>query len=67
MIGKTSIGKSFGGCIRYCLKDKLDKKQQLTFVNRAEVLEYNLCFGTNMNLPGSSTRSGNLTKGYANR
>jgi len=45
MIGKISIGKSFGGCIRYCLEDKLDKKQQLTFVNRAEVLEYNLCFG----------------------
>jgi len=45
MIGKISIGKSFGGCIRYCLEDKLDKKQQFTFVNRAEVLEYNLCFG----------------------
>lgn len=45
MIGKISIGKSFGGCIRYCLEDKLDKKHQVTFTNRAEVLEYNLCFG----------------------
>lgn len=44
MIGKISIGKSFGGCIRYCLEDKLDKKHQVTFTNRAEVLEYNLCF-----------------------
>lgn len=34
MIGKITIGKSFRGCISYCL----DK-------NRAELLDYQLCFG----------------------
>lgn len=34
MIGKIIIGKSFRGCLAYCL----DKKE-------AEVLSYNLCFG----------------------
>ena len=34
MIGKFIIGKSFGGCIRYCLQKDL-----------AEVLDYNLCYG----------------------
>ena len=34
MIGKIKIGKSFRGCINYCL----DKKQ-------AEVLAYNYCYG----------------------
>lgn len=55
MIGKITIGKSFGGCIRYCLEDKLElsleeKKAMniedgLKHENRAEVLEYNMCYG----------------------
>ncbi len=55
MIGKINIGKSFGGCIRYCLEDKLElnheqklamsKQDGLQHENRAEVLEYNMCFG----------------------
>ena len=51
MIGKIIIGKSFGGCIRYCLNDK---QQQPTggpvIENRAEVLLYNQCYGNEKEL-----------------
>ncbi|MES2329779.1 MAG: relaxase/mobilization nuclease domain-containing protein [Bacteroidota bacterium] len=60
MIGKITIGKSFGGCIRYCLEDKLElsheeklamsKKDGLKHENRAEVLEYNMCYGNKKEL-----------------
>lgn len=60
MIGKITIGKSFGGCIRYCLEDKLELSQEeklamsnhdgLKHENRAEVLEYNMCFGNKKEL-----------------
>lgn len=60
MIGKISIGKSFGGCLRYCLEDKeelsheqkmaLGKQDGLQYQNRAEVLEYNMCFGNKKEL-----------------
>ncbi len=60
MIGKISIGKSFGGCLRYCLEDKqelshgqklaLESQDGLQHENRAEVLEYNMCFGNNKEL-----------------
>lgn len=42
MIGKISIGKSFRGCLNYCLENK---GQQISTKNRAEILEYNYCFG----------------------
>jgi hypothetical protein len=55
MIGHVSKGASFFHCISYCLEDKIklteEMKQQLTQADhlqhkdRAEVLEYNLCFG----------------------
>lgn len=56
MIGKIIIGKSFKNCITYCLKDKQElsledinklspAEQQLQHKNRAEILEYNKCFG----------------------
>ncbi len=55
MIGKVIIGKSFGKCIDYCLNDKqklslaerklLSEKENLQHLNRAEILEYNKCFG----------------------
>ncbi|OQP47949.1 relaxase/mobilization nuclease domain-containing protein [Niastella populi] len=55
MIGKVIVGKSFLGCIEYCLEDKqsLSAAQRLQHVdnnglqhvNRAEVLCYNQCFG----------------------
>jgi hypothetical protein len=55
MIGHVSKGGSFLGCIEYCLEDKKDlteaMKQELSRMDmlqhkdRAEVLEYNKCFG----------------------
>jgi len=55
MIGKVVIGKSFGHCISYCLEDKkgLSEEQRtelslqdgLRHQDRAEVLNYHLCFG----------------------
>jgi len=55
MIGHVSKGASFFHCISYCLEDKIklteEMKRKLAQVDhlqhkdRAEVLEYNLCFG----------------------
>jgi hypothetical protein len=55
MIGTISLGKSFYHCISYCLEDKRqlteDEKlsqaqnEGLQHRHRAEVLEYNKCFG----------------------
>jgi len=46
MIGKISLGKSFKGCIAYCLEDKkLKHSQEIAFEHRAEVILYNRCFG----------------------
>lgn len=40
MIGKISIGKDFGGCIRYLLEGRSGEKKEF-----AEVLHYNNCYG----------------------
>lgn len=47
MIGKVIIGKSFGGCLRYCLEDKkmANEIDKMIMKNRAEILQYNMCFG----------------------
>lgn len=46
MIGKITIGKSFRGCIQYCLNDKIqEQKQEQNMKNRAEVLLFNQCYG----------------------
>jgi hypothetical protein len=55
MIGHVSVGSSSSHCISYCLEDKRElteeQKQQLALMDhlqhkdRAEVLEYNKCFG----------------------
>lgn len=55
MIGHVSIGASFYHCISYCLEDKrelseeqkqrLSENDALQHRERAEVLEYNKCFG----------------------
>lgn len=49
MIGKIMIGKSFRGCLLYCLNDKLEQ-QNLNTKNRAEVLFFNQCFGNQKEL-----------------
>jgi hypothetical protein len=52
MIGKIIIGKSFRGCINYCLHDKIaDKqKQEQVVKNMAEIILYNQCFGNDREL-----------------
>ena len=51
MIGKIIIGKSFGGCISYCLNDKLQQPTgEAVMENRAEVLLYNQCYGNEKEL-----------------
>jgi len=60
MIGSISLGKSFYHCISYCMEDKrqlteeekisLSKSEGLQHCNRAEVLEYNKCFGNKYEL-----------------
>ncbi len=52
MIGKVITGKSFRGCLRYCLEDKKMKNEmdKMIMKNRAEVLQYNMCFGNKTEL-----------------
>ncbi len=47
MIGKISMGKSFKGCINYCLNDKIQEpEKELVMRNRAEILLFNQCYGS---------------------
>lgn len=50
MIGKIIIGKSFRGCISYLLEDKLSPDGKRATENRAEILDYNQCFGNKKEL-----------------
>lgn len=50
MIGKISVGKSFRGCIAYCLNNKIKKQNEQVIKDRAEVLLYNKCFGNEREL-----------------
>jgi len=60
MIGHVSIGSSFYHCISYCLEDKIELSEEkklalavqdrLQHKDRAEVLEYNKCFGNKYEL-----------------
>jgi hypothetical protein len=50
MIGKITIGKSFRGCIAYCLNDKIKEQNKDALRNRAEVLLYNKCCGNEKEL-----------------
>ncbi|MCW3081705.1 relaxase/mobilization nuclease domain-containing protein [Segetibacter sp.] len=50
MIGKISTGKSFRGCIAYCLHDKIQLKNEQVMKDRAEVLMFNKCFGNEKEL-----------------
>ena len=53
MIGKITIGKSFRGCLLYCLNDKVrGQNQQEEMKGRSEVLMYNRCYGTDKELIG---------------
>lgn len=50
MIGKIIIGKSFRGCISYCLENKVIKAENDIIKNRSEILSYNLCYGDKLDL-----------------
>jgi Relaxase/Mobilisation nuclease domain len=52
VIGKISIGKSFKGCINYCLNDKTinRRNEEKLFKNRAQILSFNQCFGDSREL-----------------
>jgi hypothetical protein len=50
MIGKITIGKSFRGCIAYCLNDKVQQQNKDAIKNRAEVLLFNKCCGNEQEL-----------------
>lgn len=51
MIGKIIIGKSFRGCIIYCLNDKIQKHETgKVMKHRAEVLMFNQCYGNQKEL-----------------
>lgn len=45
MIGKLMIGKTFKGCIEYCLSDKRIAGKKQDTANRVGILHYNNCFG----------------------
>jgi hypothetical protein len=56
MIGKPITGASFHDCLEYCLEDKLGLSDEIKLkkslsenvqhINRAEILDYNNCFGS---------------------
>jgi hypothetical protein len=50
MIGKYMLGKSFRGCLLYCLHDKQTQNGQVVVKDRADVLLYNQCFGSDKEL-----------------
>jgi Relaxase/Mobilisation nuclease domain len=60
MIGMVTKGQSFYHCLSYCLEDKRslneEQKQELSLLegvqhkNRAEILEYNYCYGNKKEL-----------------
>ncbi|GAC1599225.1 MAG: hypothetical protein NVS3B8_11790 [Chitinophagaceae bacterium] len=52
MIGKVVTGKSFRGCLKYCLNDKLEQQQKEEQIvkNRAEILLFNQCYGNEKEL-----------------
>jgi hypothetical protein len=51
MIGKITIGKSFKGCLLYCLNDKLPNQNIGDVMkDRAEVLLFNQCYGNQKEL-----------------
>jgi Relaxase/Mobilisation nuclease domain len=52
MIGKITVGKSFKGCLNYCLNDKPAQGQdhEAILKDRAEVLCYNQCYGNDREL-----------------
>ncbi len=55
-------GKSFRGCLLYCLNDKVQKEQkdEAIFKNRTEIVSFNQCFGSAAELINQFNRVGQL-------
>ena len=72
MIGKITTGASFFGCLQYCLQDKQDLSDEqklnkslsdhLQHKDRAEMLDYNNCFGDLNDLTRQFTNVASLNK-----
>ncbi len=63
MIGKIMIGKSFRGCINYCMENKKQKtSENISQVNRSEVLLFNQCFGNTKELIQQFTETRQLNQ-----
>jgi hypothetical protein len=51
VIGKITIGKSFNGCLLYCLNDKREElKNEPVMKERAEIIMFNQCYGNQQEL-----------------
>jgi hypothetical protein len=51
VIGKITIGKSFKGCLLYCLNDKRQELKNEPVMNeRAEIIMFNQCYGNQQEL-----------------
>jgi len=51
VIGKITIGKSFKGCLLYCLNDKRQElKNEPVMKERAEMIMFNQCYGSQQEL-----------------
>jgi len=50
MIGKIITGKSFRGCLSYCLEEKRSKSLDKSTKERAEIILFNQCFGNKKEL-----------------
>ena len=51
MIGKITTGKSFKGCLLYCLNDKKQVMEKVPVMEgRAEIILFNQCFGKEQEL-----------------
>ncbi|MFT3703026.1 MAG: relaxase/mobilization nuclease domain-containing protein [Agriterribacter sp.] len=68
MIGKIITGKSFSGCIKYCLNDKLENKNKpgQLIKSRAEILLFNQCFGNERELIKQFSEVRQLNKKLSN-
>jgi hypothetical protein len=51
VIGKITIGKSFKGCLLYCINDKRqEQKNEPVMKERAEIIMFNQCYGSQQEL-----------------
>jgi hypothetical protein len=64
MIGKITGGKSYKGCLRYCLSNK---PGQNGTGDRAEVIDYNYCYGNLKEVTGQFEDVGKLNPKLTNK